>query len=171
MGISFGDRFFQFFYFLLWFCFYVQVVGEVLEELCGQMSIMDFQEVQEFVFFFIKGEGELFRLGRLDLGRQFIGQVCFCVYRLGSFYVGVGRVVAGLVLGRMWIWVFYVGELVRFLRFDEYFNSVMVDKDVSLYSRRFGWEIQLYFDNFIYISIYYSQVSFIWFWVVVLLAI
>lgn len=41
----------------------------MLEELCGQMSIMDPQEVQEFALFLIKGEGEPPRLGRLDSGR------------------------------------------------------------------------------------------------------
>ncbi|XP_070339737.1 myosin XVB isoform X8 [Equus asinus] len=82
------------------------VAGEVLEELCGQMSIMDPQEVQEFALFLIKGEG----------------------------------------------------ELVRPLRPDEYLNSVMVDKDVSLHSRRLGWETQLHFDNPTYISTHYSQV-------------
>ncbi|KAM8784457.1 myosin XVB [Rhynchonycteris naso] len=37
------------------------VAAEVLEELCGQMSITDAKEVQEFALFIIKGEGELVR--------------------------------------------------------------------------------------------------------------
>lgn len=77
---------------------------------------------------------------------------------------------AGLALGRMWTWAPHAGELVRPLRPDEYLNSVMVDKDVSLHSRRLGWETQLHFDNPTYISTHYSQVSPTWPWAAVLLA-
>lgn len=41
---------------------------------------------------------------------------------------------------------------------QEYLNSVL-DQDVSLHSRRLGWETQLHFDNPTYISTHYSQVS------------
>ncbi|XP_053425564.1 myosin XVB [Nycticebus coucang] len=37
------------------------VAAEVLEELCGQMSITEPQEVQEFALFLIKGQGKLVR--------------------------------------------------------------------------------------------------------------
>jgi myosin-15 len=37
------------------------VAGDVLEELCGQMGIINSQEVQEFALFLIKGEGDLVR--------------------------------------------------------------------------------------------------------------
>lgn len=47
----------------------------------------------------------------------------------------------------------------RPLRPAEYLNSVAVDQDVSLHSRRLGWETPLHFDNSIYISTHYSQVS------------
>ncbi|XP_050620092.1 myosin XVB isoform X2 [Macaca thibetana thibetana] len=50
------------------------------------------------------------------------------------------------------------GKLVRPLRPAEYLNSVAVDQDVSLHSRRLGWETPLHFDNSIYISTHYSQV-------------
>ncbi|XP_008564302.1 PREDICTED: unconventional myosin-XVB-like [Galeopterus variegatus] len=50
------------------------------------------------------------------------------------------------------------GELVRPLWPHEYLNSMLVDKDVSLYGRRLGWETPLHFDNPIYVSIHYSQV-------------
>lgn len=39
-------------------CPCAQVAGEVLEELCGQMGVLDSGEVQEFALFLIKGEGE-----------------------------------------------------------------------------------------------------------------
>lgn len=41
-----------------WPCPHAQVAAEVLEELCGQMGILDPEEVQEFALFLIKGEGE-----------------------------------------------------------------------------------------------------------------
>uniref|UniRef100_A0A2K5HAU7 Myosin XVB n=1 Tax=Colobus angolensis palliatus TaxID=336983 RepID=A0A2K5HAU7_COLAP len=50
------------------------------------------------------------------------------------------------------------GKLVRPLRPAEYLNSVAVDQDVSLHSRRLSWETPLHFDNSIYISTHYSQV-------------
>ncbi|XP_010385887.2 myosin XVB isoform X2 [Rhinopithecus roxellana] len=50
------------------------------------------------------------------------------------------------------------GKLVRPLRPAEYLNSVAVDQDVSLHSRRLGWETPLHFDNSTYISTHYSQV-------------
>ncbi|XP_065388068.1 myosin XVB isoform X5 [Macaca fascicularis] len=50
------------------------------------------------------------------------------------------------------------GKLVRPLRPAEYLNSVAADQDVSLHSRRLGWETPLHFDNSIYISTHYSQV-------------
>ncbi|XP_073092024.1 myosin XVB isoform X5 [Manis javanica] len=49
------------------------------------------------------------------------------------------------------------GGLVRPLWPQEYLNSVL-DQDVSLHSRRLGWETQLHFDNPTYISTHYSQV-------------
>ncbi|XP_066239718.1 myosin XVB [Saccopteryx leptura] len=83
------------------------VAAEVLEELCGQMSITDAEEVQEFALFIIKGEG----------------------------------------------------ELVRPLWPHEYLNSVVMDQDMNLHSRRLGWETRLHFDNPTYISTHYSQVQ------------
>ncbi|KAM9597371.1 LOW QUALITY PROTEIN: myosin XVB [Trichechus inunguis] len=50
------------------------------------------------------------------------------------------------------------GNLVRPLWPFEYLNSVMVDQDVSLHSRRLGWEYPLHFDHPTYTSIHYSQV-------------
>ncbi|XP_033038082.1 myosin XVB isoform X3 [Trachypithecus francoisi] len=50
------------------------------------------------------------------------------------------------------------GKLVRPLRPAEYLNSVAVAQDVSLHSRRLGWETPLHFDNSTYISTHYSQV-------------
>lgn len=41
-----------------WPCPHAQVAAEVLEELCGQMGILDPGEVQEFALFLIKGAGE-----------------------------------------------------------------------------------------------------------------
>uniref|UniRef100_A0A8D1P1Y0 Myosin XVB n=1 Tax=Sus scrofa TaxID=9823 RepID=A0A8D1P1Y0_PIG len=49
------------------------------------------------------------------------------------------------------------GELVRPLWPQEYLNSVL-DKDVSLHSRRLDWETQLHFDNPTYIGTHFSQV-------------
>lgn len=46
----------------------------------------------------------------------------------------------------------------------EYLNSVAVDKDVSVHSRRVSWESRLHFDNPTYISTHYSQVSPSWPW-------
>ncbi|XP_037596973.1 myosin XVB [Cebus imitator] len=50
------------------------------------------------------------------------------------------------------------GELVRPLRPAEYLNNVVVDQNVSLHSRRLGWEIPLHFDNSTYITTHYGQV-------------
>ncbi|KAM6175993.1 myosin XVB [Erethizon dorsatum] len=82
------------------------VAGEVLEEMCTQMGIMDPQEVQEFALFLIKGEG----------------------------------------------------ELVQPLWPHEYLNSVLVNQNMSLHSRRLSWETPLHFDHPIYIGIHYAQV-------------
>ncbi|KAK2497548.1 hypothetical protein MC885_014513, partial [Smutsia gigantea] len=49
------------------------------------------------------------------------------------------------------------GGLVRPLWPQEYLNSVL-DEDVSLHSRRLGWETQLHFDDPTYISTHYGQV-------------
>ncbi|XP_054173287.1 myosin XVB isoform X8 [Homo sapiens] len=49
-------------------------------------------------------------------------------------------------------------QLVRPLQPAEYLNSVVVDQDVSLHSRRLHWETPLHFDNSTYISTHYSQV-------------
>uniref|UniRef100_A0A2I3HSA5 Myosin XVB n=1 Tax=Nomascus leucogenys TaxID=61853 RepID=A0A2I3HSA5_NOMLE len=50
------------------------------------------------------------------------------------------------------------GQLVRPLQPAEYLNSVVVNQDVSLHSRRLHWETPLHFDNSTYISTHYSQV-------------
>uniref|UniRef100_A0A8D2CN25 FERM central domain-containing protein n=1 Tax=Sciurus vulgaris TaxID=55149 RepID=A0A8D2CN25_SCIVU len=50
------------------------------------------------------------------------------------------------------------GELVRPLWPHEYLNSVMVHQDVSLHSRRLGWETPLHFDHPTYIDTHYGQV-------------
>uniref|UniRef100_A0A3Q1M5U4 Myosin XVB n=1 Tax=Bos taurus TaxID=9913 RepID=A0A3Q1M5U4_BOVIN len=50
------------------------------------------------------------------------------------------------------------GELVRPLWPQEYLNSVLGGLDVSLHSRRLGWETRLHFDNPTYISTHYGQV-------------
>lgn len=52
----------------------------------------------------------------------------------------------------------------------EYLNSVLVDQDVSVHSRRVSWESRLHFDNPTYISTHYSQVSPTWPWVAAPLA-
>lgn len=109
-----------------------QVVGEVLEELCGKMGITDSQEVQEFALFLIKGNGEPCEGG----GRR------------GG---GAGR--AEPEQGSR------ADELVRPLWSHEYLNSVLVHEKVSLHSRRLCWETPLHFDNSIYISTHFSQVS------------
>lgn len=41
----------------------------------------------------------------------------------------------------------------------EYLNSEVVGLDVSLHSRRLGWETPLHFDNPTYVSTHYGQVS------------
>ncbi|XP_019499778.1 PREDICTED: myosin XVB [Hipposideros armiger] len=51
------------------------------------------------------------------------------------------------------------GELVRPLWPHEYLNSMVVDKDVSLHSRRLSWESRLHFDNPTYITTHYNQVQ------------
>ncbi|XP_077019366.1 myosin XVB [Tamandua tetradactyla] len=50
------------------------------------------------------------------------------------------------------------GDLVRPLWPHEYLNGVMADQDVSVHSRRLGWETPLHFDHPIYTSTHYSQV-------------
>ncbi|XP_058284800.1 myosin XVB isoform X1 [Hylobates moloch] len=50
------------------------------------------------------------------------------------------------------------GQLVRPLQPAEYLNSVVVNQDVSLHSRRLHWETPLHFDNSTYIGTHYSQV-------------
>lgn len=60
--------------------------------------------------------------------------------------------------GGLWTWAPRAGELVRPLWPQEYLNSVL-DKDVSLHSRRLDWETQLHFDNPTYIGTHFSQVS------------
>ncbi|XP_048652671.1 myosin XVB [Marmota marmota marmota] len=50
------------------------------------------------------------------------------------------------------------GELVRPLWPHEYLNGVMVHQDVSLHSRRLGWETPLHFNHPTYISTHYGQV-------------
>lgn len=56
-------------------------------------------------------------------------------------------------------WVPYAGELVRPLSPHEYINSVMTDQDMSLHSRRLGWETPLHFDHPTYTEIHYGQVG------------
>lgn len=118
-------------------CPRAQVAGEVLEEMCGQMGITDSQEVQEFALFLIKGEGEARERGSLThLGH--------CLHR------NVDSVLA---------WVPYTGELVRPLSSQEYLNNVVTDQDMSLHSRRLGWETPLHFDHPTYTETHYGQVS------------
>uniref|UniRef100_A0A8C9P7C7 Myosin XVB n=1 Tax=Spermophilus dauricus TaxID=99837 RepID=A0A8C9P7C7_SPEDA len=50
------------------------------------------------------------------------------------------------------------GELVRPLWPHEYLNRVMVHQDVSLHSRRLGWETPLHFNHPTYINTHYGQV-------------
>ncbi|XP_012891930.1 PREDICTED: uncharacterized protein LOC106001376 [Dipodomys ordii] len=50
------------------------------------------------------------------------------------------------------------GDLVRPLRPPEYLNSVLVAPDLSLHSRRLGWESPLHFDHPTYIDTHYGQV-------------
>eukprot|EP00069_Balaena_mysticetus_P001496 bmy_15344T0 len=50
------------------------------------------------------------------------------------------------------------GQLVRPLWPREYLNSEVVGPDVSLHSRRLGWETPLHFDNPTYVSTHYGQV-------------
>ena len=56
-------------------------------------------------------------------------------------------------------WAPGAGELVRPLWPQEYLNSVLGGPDMSLHSRRLGWETRLHFDNPTYISTHYGQVS------------
>ncbi|XP_058141001.1 myosin XVB [Dasypus novemcinctus] len=49
-------------------------------------------------------------------------------------------------------------DLVRPLWPHEYLNSVVVDQDVSVHSRRLSWESPLHFDNSVYTSTHYNQV-------------
>lgn len=58
----------------------------------------------------------------------------------------------------------YAGQLVRPLWPHEYLNSVVMDPDVTVHSRRLGWESPLHFNNPTYISTHYSQVSAPWPW-------
>ncbi|XP_023569895.1 myosin XVB [Octodon degus] len=50
------------------------------------------------------------------------------------------------------------GELVRPLWPHEYLNSVVMDENISLHSRRLSWETPLHFDHPIYIGTHYGQV-------------
>uniref|UniRef100_A0A8C2MHB8 Myosin XVB n=1 Tax=Cricetulus griseus TaxID=10029 RepID=A0A8C2MHB8_CRIGR len=50
------------------------------------------------------------------------------------------------------------GELVRPLSPHEYLNSAVTDKDMSLHSRRLGWETPLHFDHPTYTETHYGQV-------------
>nr|XP_042139057.1 LOW QUALITY PROTEIN: myosin XVB [Peromyscus maniculatus bairdii] len=50
------------------------------------------------------------------------------------------------------------GELVRPLSSNEYLNSVVTDQDMSLHSRRLGWETPLHFDHPTYTETHYGQV-------------
>lgn len=121
-----------------------QVAGEVLEELCGQMGITDLEEVQEFALFIIKGEGE---------PRERDSLVC------PGHCLGHRNADSVLCLWSVLAWVPYTGELVRPLSTPEYINNVMKDQDISLHSRRLGWETPLHFDNTTYIETHYGQVS------------
>lgn len=56
-------------------------------------------------------------------------------------------------------WVPCAGELVRPLSPHEYLNSAVTDKDMSLHSRRLGWETPLHFDHPTYTETHYGQVS------------
>ncbi|OBS60164.1 hypothetical protein A6R68_08692, partial [Neotoma lepida] len=49
------------------------------------------------------------------------------------------------------------GELVRPLSSHEYLNSVVTDQDMSLHSRRLGWETPLHFDHPTYTETHYGQ--------------
>ena len=140
----------------------------MLEELCRQMGITDPQEVQEFALFLIKGDSEPPGLGRKH------GQGGFhcCGLEGGSSHAwgwpghgrGLGGPWAGLGLAlvslfRLGTWTLGAGELVRPLWPQEYLNSVLGGPDVSLHSRRLGWETRLHFDNPTCISTHYGQVS------------
>lgn len=50
------------------------------------------------------------------------------------------------------------GELVRPLSSREYLNNVLIDQDMSLHSRRLGWETPLHFDHPTYTETHYGQV-------------
>lgn len=50
------------------------------------------------------------------------------------------------------------GELVRPLSPHEYINNVVTDQDMSLHSRRLGWETPLHFDHSTYTETHYGQV-------------
>lgn len=50
------------------------------------------------------------------------------------------------------------GELVRPLLSGEYINTVMTEQDMSLHSRRLGWETPLHFDHPTYTETHYGQV-------------
>lgn len=106
------------------------------------MGIADTQEIQEFALFLIKGEGEprekraAFRSQPLSTHKSVDSVLC-----------------SGLA------WVSCTGELVRPLSSHEYLNNVVTDQDMSLHTRRLGWETPLHFDNPTYIETHYGQVS------------
>lgn len=125
-------------------CPCAQVAGEVLEELCGQMGITDLEEVQEFALFLIKGEGE-------PRGRDSLTCPDHCQCHRNADSV--------LCLWTVLAWVPYTGELVRPLSPHEYINNVVTDQDMSLHSRRLGWETPLHFDHSTYTETHYGQVS------------
>ena len=131
------------------------MVAEVLEEMCGEMGIMDPKEVQEFALFLIKGEGKLLAVAE---GYQARSSLCPWV---GSSHTGAGRAVgAGLEWqGRLQSGAPLAGKLVRPLRPHEYLNNAAGDRDASLHSRRLSWETPLHFDNPAYISTHYGQVG------------
>lgn len=145
-----------------WPCSHAQVAAEVLEELCGQMGILDPGEVQEFALFLIKRAGK----PRGQAGFRVLGPP---LSPRGRRFPHWGRKAAGRAglgrQGRLRTPAPCAGELVRPLLPHEYLNSVLVDQDVSVHSRRISWESQLHFDNPTYISTHYSQVSPTWPWV------
>lgn len=50
------------------------------------------------------------------------------------------------------------GQLVRPLRPHEYLNSLTTDRDMTVHSRRLGWETPLHFSHPTYVSVHYHQV-------------
>lgn len=75
---------------------------------------------------------------------------------VGGAWAGLGLALVSLF--RLGTWTLGAGELVRPLWPQECLNSVLGGPDVSLHSRRLGWETRLHFDNPTYISTHYNQV-------------